>query len=318
MQLGVATVLVGVAYFVLVDRRLGLPGLMAALFASAAVGALALPLALRGGIRLQIVTEHIRHSLRYALPIVSGLLAYFVLNRISILILQRYVPVTELALYGLAQQIALIVTVAGVAFGKAIQPVLFAAAIDRLPMLLRNTMTIYVIALSVVTSLILLFGFEIITIISPEIYRTAHPIMLILVTATFAYALTLASDTAVLCFRKPGASAAITAGGAALSAVLSLLLIPRAGLVGGAGALLIASVVLVVIADRVAQRLSGFSNIGSAATGIATVGGIAIFAHWVQSSDMAAEASFWTRCLVAVTLVGGHLIILRRCIRAPA
>ena len=315
VQLGVAAVLVGAVYFLLVDRRLGLPGLMTALFASAIVGALATPLVLRGGIRLRIDFEHVRHSLRYAAPIVSGLLAYFILNRISVVILQQYVPVTALALYGLAQQIALIVAVAGAAFGKAIQPILFATAIESLPVLMRQTMAIYVIALSAVATLILLFGVEIVALIAPATYRAANPVVLILVPATFAYALTLASDTAVLCFRKPGASAAITAGGAALSATLSMILIPRAGLLGGAAALLIASAVLVLIADRVARRLTGFSNLGPAFTGIAVVGGTAIAAHCIQGLGMSGPPSFAIRSLLAVFLTAGHLILLRRYLR---
>ncbi len=317
VQLGAAAVLVGAAFFLLVGQRLGLIGLMGALFASAAAGALALPLTLQGGTPLHLDFAHVRHSLRYALPIVAGLVSFFILNRVSILILQRFVPVADLALYGLAQQIALVVTVAAVAFGKAIQPVLFAAEPERLPALLRQWMAIYVLALSSVASLILVFSVDIIALVAPVSYRAALLIILILVTAAFVYGLTLTSDTAVLCMRKPGASAAITAGGAALSAILSLALIPRFGLVGGAAALLIASSVLVVAADRVAWRMTGFSNRWPTIAGFAIVAATALVANCINGLGVSDAVALVLRCIVAFFLIAGHLAIFVNFLRAP-
>lgn len=316
VQLGTAAMLAGAAYYLLVVRHFGLPGLMGALLVSALAGAIMLPLAVRGG-GLRVDPEHVRRSLRYALPIVGGLLAYFILTRASVLILQRYVDVADLALYGLAQQIALIVAVAAAAFGKAIQPILFGAEPDALPALLRRTMAIFVVPLSAVASLILIFGSDIIALIAPASYRDTHPIMLILVTGAFAYGLTLASDTAVLCLRKPGASAAITAGGAALAALLSAVLIPRLGLIGGAGALLITSITLTVVADRVAWRLTGFSNLVPALCGLAVVAATALLANCIHELGVTHAHSLIMRCLIATGLVAGHLLVLRRFMRAP-
>lgn len=320
VQLGAAAVLVGAAFFLLVGRHLGLAGLMGALFASAFAGALALPLALplalHGGVRLRIYPDHVRQSLRYAMPIVAGLLSFFILNRISILILQRYVPVADLALYGLAQQMALIVAVVAAAFGKALQPILFAADLERLPSLMQQTMAIYVLALSGVTSMILIFGANIIAIIAPASYQAAHPIMLILVCAAFVYALTLASDTAVLCMRKPGASAAITAGGAALSALLSLSLIPRAGLVGGAAALLIASIVLAATADQMARRLTGFGNLRPALCGFGVITITAVVANCIDGLGVSEAAALAMRGFFAAVLIAAHLAILFKLMRA--
>ena len=57
--------------------------------------------------------EHITESLRYAIPVVLMYVAYFVLNRFSTLVLQRHAPVAQIAIFGLAQQLATIVTVVG-------------------------------------------------------------------------------------------------------------------------------------------------------------------------------------------------------------
>ena len=317
VQLAAVDVLVGAAFFLLVGEQLGLYGLMGALFASAAAGALALPLAVRGGARLRLDPEHVRHSLRYALPIVAGLMSFFILNRISILILQRHLPVADIALYGLAQQIALIIAVVAAAFGKAIQPILFSAEPERLPALMRQTMAIYVLALSGIASLILLFGVDIIALIAPANYRAAHPVMLVLVTAAFVYALTLASDTAVLCMRKPGASAAITASGAALSAILSLILIPRWGLIGGAAASLIASMVLAAAADQMARRLTGFGNLVSALAGFAVVGATAVVANCIYGLGVSEATALAIRCALAIIVIAGHLAFLLKFMRAP-
>lgn len=312
VQLIAALVLVVVALLLLARAKLGLPGLMWALFVSAAAGAVAFPAVLGRIDRPRLRLSHVKRSLAYALPIVMGLIAYFILNRINILILQRYVGISQLALYGLAQQLSLVIAVASAAFGKAVQPILFGAAELRLPELLRITMKIYVVGMSCVASLILIFASEIIRLVAPRNYADSHTILLLLIVAAFTYTLTLASDTAVLCRKLPTASATITLLGAALSAGLAFILIPRAGLVGAASALLLSSLVLAFAANEIARRLTGFTNLWPMIGGLIIVACSAIGAYCVNGMGLSHTPSVGVKIGLALLLVAGHLVVLRR------
>jgi len=315
VQLIVAGVLVASAFLLLAVARFGLPGLMMALLVSPLCGCVVLPWVVRGAGALRIDFDHVRRSLRYAWPIVLGLLAYFVLNRVNILILQQYVNVRDLALYGLAQQLSLVIAIGSAAAAKALQPALFATPAAELPGLLRLTMRLFVAGMSCLASLVCLFATDILRIAAPRSYAGSLDILLILVTGAFAYSLTIASDTAVLCHRRPGASAVITILGAGLSVVLALVLIPTWGLIGAAVALFAASLAVTLVADRLAFRLTGFTNLAAIVPGLLAVTASAVAARCVHGAGMSLGTDLALRAVLAIIVIASHGLVARTIFR---
>lgn len=315
VQLIVAGVLVVSAFLLLAVARLALPGLMLALLVSPLCGCVVLPWLMRGAGPLRIDFGHVRRSLQYAWPIVLGLLAYFALNRANILILQQYVSVRELALYGLAQQLSLVVAIGAAAAAKALQPALFAAPAAALPGLLRLTMRLFVAGMSCLASLVCLFSTDILRIAAPRSYAGSLDILLILVTGAFAYSLTIASDTAVLCHRRPGASAAIAVLGAGLSVVLALVLIPAYGLIGAAAALLTASLAVTLVANSLALRLTGFNNLTAIVPGLLAVAASAVAARCVHGAGVSLGTDLALRAVLAVAVIACHGLVARTIFR---
>ena len=312
VQVASAALLVLATTLALVVWRGGLPGLLLALLSSSVLGTLLLPRLLGGALRWRIHWPHVRATLRYSLPIVTGLLAYFVLNRISTLILQRHVGLSDIAVFGLAQQLAMLVGIAGTAFGKAMQPAVFRAEAGEFSALMRRSTRSFLLLMTGVTSLVLLFATDIIALLAPSSYQSGHGVLRLLVVASFIYSVSLLSDTALLYHRRPKASAAVSVAGAALSVVLGLVLIPRWGLIGAAWTITLAFLGLTLIGHAVARRVSGLSTLLPFAAALAWVCTVAGFEAWVQQQGWPGPLALAVRWVAAGVIAGGLVMLQRR------
>jgi O-antigen/teichoic acid export membrane protein len=226
LQVAASLVLAAVAVTNLVVFDIGLSGLLYALLSSAACSALVLPWLFGLRFRPMIRWVHIAESLHYAVPIVIGYVAYFVLNRMSTVILQHHVGVDQVAIFGLAQQLSMIVTIAATAFGKALQPVVFAVDPVKAAELMEHTGKIFMMLMYGITSVFVMFASEIFSLIAPKSYSDGYDIFLILLIASFAYSFSLISNTTLLYYRRPKTSVAVLIVGAILALLLGVWLIP--------------------------------------------------------------------------------------------
>lgn len=304
LQIASAVALTVTAFVNLSVLSLGLPGLLVALLVGPAVCAAILPWLFHGGFRPRLRVAHARSTLHYALPAVASLVSYFVLNRISIVILQRHAALDQVAVFGLAQQLALLIGLTGVAFGKALQPAVFGAEPAAAAALQQHFGRMLVLVLTVVTLLLMLFAAELLTVVAPAGYGTAHDLLLVLAVATFAYSLSLLADTALLHQRRPRVSAALTLLGAALSTLLGLLLIPRYTVYGAACAMGVAFVTMMLAGQVAAARLTGQAFLRMSLPALALVFGVAGFAAWLHHSVPPAAALAFKTVVAGLLLAG--------------
>lgn len=303
-QLLAAGVLAAAAFVALRGLGLGMSGILLAIGLSSAVGALTLLGKLGRRPSLRLSAQQARETLHYALPVLAGLLAYFVLNRINTLVLQRHVSVEEVAVFGLAQQLAMLVGIASAAFGKALQPAVWGADAAQAPVLMRRMSLLLVALMLAVATPILLFAGDIVRLVAPRSYQGAHPVLLLLVLASFAYALSLASDTVLLYHRRPRLSACVTTGGAALSAGLGLWLIPRHGALGAAAAMLGAFTVLTLLSYALARSVGGARYLLPLLLALATAAAVAMLASWLQGAGLGPMAALGLKSAVAAAVLG--------------
>ena len=303
-----AALVLGLASFgALVWLDLGLPGLLTAFLASTLLSALVVPWRFGRKFRLRWQPQHVRESLQYAAPIVVGLASYFVLNRVGTLILQHYVPLEEIAVYGLAQQLAQLVVIAGAAFGKAMQPAIFSATVEAVPAILgRGARMLYSLQ-AVVACAVCLFAADIVALVAPRNYNTSYDILLILLVAAFVYTLNLVSDTVFLSRRKPKTSASISLFGAFLCAALGALLIPRYGVLGAAFGTLIAFIAMTLTGHEIARRLTGYSYMPIMLGALGCVVGTALLSHWLHELTISWFSAFGVKLAVATALIGAWL-----------
>lgn len=303
LQVATAAVLAVAAVLNLVVFDLGLPGLLMALLASAVFAALSLPWQLRHRFRLRIEWAHIRESMHYAGPILVGYVAYFLLNRISMLVLQRHVAVDQIAIFGLAQQLAMIVTIAGTAFGKAHQPMVFAAEPAQAHHILARAGALLRWLMFGVTALLLLSASDLLRLMAPRSYGDGLPILLILLVANFAYSFSQVSDTALLYHRRPRTSVLVSIFGALLSTGLSLWLVPTYQLLGAAWALAGTFIAMTLLSHWLARRVTGQSYLVPMLAALAAAGLLAAFAAWLPHQGLSPLGTVAVKAAVAAGLI---------------
>lgn len=277
----VSSALLAVTAFVaLVPLDLGLAGLLAALAIGYLPGALVLLVRIGGALRPTFRRAHVAPALGYGAPIMVSYIAYFLLNRFSLLTLQRHVSLDEIAVFGLAQTLALIVSIAAASAGKAMQPAVFGADPADAPHVLRRASRLFIVMIFAVAAFVTLFAQEAVALVAPDGFSGAFDVLLILIVASFVYALSLVSNTALDLHRRPKLSAAVTIAGAALSVALSLLMIPPYGLSGAALATLGAFAAATALSHWFAWRLTRQSYLGEVALVTGGLVALAFVAAW--------------------------------------
>lgn len=314
LQVGASLVLAATAVVNLVVLDKGLPGLLSALLISSACSAVMVPWLFGRRFRPVIRWAHITESMRYAVPIVIGYLAYFVLNRISTLILQRHVGVDQIAIFGLAQQLAMLVTIAAAAFGKASQPAVYAAEPAQAAELMERSGKILMLLMFCVTSTVVLFASDIFSLVAPKSYASGYEILLILLVASFAYSFTLISDTALLYHRRPKMSVAVSIVGAILSASLGVWLIPLYQLHGAALAIAGAFFAMTLLSHWVAHRVTGHSYFATMLLAVAAICVLASFSAWLRRQGFPTPTSVSLKIGIS-TLIFATIYLLH--IRKP-
>ncbi len=287
VQVAASAVTALTAYVNLVLLKLGLEGLLLALISGYVPASVALFYRLGGKLRPLICREHMAESLHFGLPFVIGYIAYFVMNRFSMLTLQRYVTVDQVAVFGLAQQLSMLVSILASSLGKAIQPMVFNASPEEAPDILSNSSKIYILLLFIAASFVVIFAHEIILIAATEKYLGGYIALLILLVGSFVYSLGFVSNMALLYHRHPFPLAANWVFGAIISIGLGLLLVPRYHLIGGAVATSTACLAMTIISYVLAYRQNRQSYFSMLLFVVFGIGLLALVSAWVQGLDLA-------------------------------
>lgn len=303
LQLGSAVLIAVVASVSLGVFHLGLTGILQALLAGSVLSAGALPVLLRGGFRLALPRKLLFETLQYAMPILVGYIAYFLLNRASTLILQHHVRPEELAVFGLAQQLSMIAAIACSSFGMALQPAVYAAEADKVAQMIRRATSILMLLMIAVCGGLMLFSREIFAIVAPRGYEGGLSLLLILVVANFTNTFTLMSDTVLLYYRRPKTSVAVSILSAVVATLLGLWLIPLYHITGAAIAICGAFVVRMLVSQFMARRLTGQSHFALIAGSLVALSLIGAGVTWLSAQDLSLIALLVAKGALACVLL---------------
>lgn len=234
VQVGSVMTFLALIAFKVFYQHMGLNGLLQALVINAALSGLILVFQFRFRFTLSLKWEHVTSTMRYAIPIFVGYLAYFLLNRVSTIILQRYVSLSDLAVFGLVQQLSLIVTIAANAFGKSMQPLVFATSQQELPNIIDRSGKLYLLLIGCLVCIVIVFAPDIMRIAAPARYQSGMSIFMIMTVGNFIFAAAFMPDTILLYFKKPSASVLASSVGGVLAVAFGLILVPQFGILGAA------------------------------------------------------------------------------------
>lgn len=303
IQIISAVVLVVLVLYSLVIVHSGLTGLLYALVLNSICSATVLPILLWKRFILRIKKEHITSTLRYSVPIVVGYCAYFILNRISTIVLQRYVPVEQVAIFGLGQQLSMIVTMASAAFAKSLQPMIFAADQKDVSRLIDKSSRLYLLLMSCLVNVVILFASDILCVVSPARYSGGYYVLIILLIANFIYSISFIPNTVLLYFRYPTTSVMVSLLGGVMSLVISMILIPRYQLNGAALSILLAFSGVLLASFFVIRNLVRYLNLKYNLCFLSLTVLVAIFAVWLRDYNPSFGVSFSVKLMVSLVLV---------------
>jgi O-antigen/teichoic acid export membrane protein len=258
VQVGSAALLVLCVLFFLVVLKAGIVGLFGALMLSGVLTWVVLLALLFRRIEWGFQWEHIRTSLKFGMPVVISYLAFFVMNRFGIIFLQRYVGLAEVGLFGLAQQMAMVVTLVSMAFGKSFQPMVYSSDESSVTELMTRLGSIYFVSMLLAAAVFASFASELLIILAPRSYGRAYYVFVLLIIANAVYSFKLISESVLLYRHRPNLSMTVSVAGCAISVLGNLWLVPKIGIYGAVLSTLLTSCGVTTLSLVIARRMVPF------------------------------------------------------------
>jgi len=183
--------------------------------------------------------DQLSKTFKLALPMFFSYLMLFLVNKFSLILLQKNIPLDKIAVFSFSQQLSSILIVISVAAGKAIQPVIFDAKTDSLNEVFSKIDEIYKKVLFIISVLLILFAKELVLLLSNANYAKDISIFYILVIANFFFTSVLLQNTLLQYFLKSKWLFYCLVFGGSTSVAANYFLIPALGVYGAATAILL-------------------------------------------------------------------------------
>lgn len=182
----------------------------------------------------------LKESLKFGLPLIPHILSWWILNLSSRLILQKYVPLSEVGIFSLAYNIGIGMQLVVAAVNKAWAPFLFSTADNdkNAPNIFSTMTTYYMMVIIFLGLLISVFSHEIISVLSTSKFYRAEKLVPIITLSFVIIGMYLMVTTQIFYRKKTKYLIFITGSAATVNVILNFFLIPRFGIIGSAFATL--------------------------------------------------------------------------------
>lgn len=240
--------------FVTIVLRLGVFGILFADVVMTVVMLIALSGMLRSMISWQLSLPQLREAMRYGFPYVPHGVLTHVMGMGDRFILGMYMPLRDVGLYLIAGSVAALIKYFPVAFDVAWTPLAYDSMQRRDAPVLFARMATYAFAV-LVALLVALSGLAppLMDLVLPAEYHDVGPLVPILALAI--QTVRSVPGTSLNIAKKTSVYPTVTAAGAIISTSAYFALIPRFGMYGAAGALLISQILTTALMIYLAQRV---------------------------------------------------------------
>lgn len=251
----VAFTTVAVSIWLAYYLSMGLKGILLGLISGVLAGCLYGLISLRETIRFKFDKSRLREMLKYSIPLVPSGIAVFLTLYIDRMMINHYMSLKELGLYGIGYRLSNIVGLVMVSFQLSLTPYIFANYKEKdTPLQLSVIFRIFS-AFALLTFVGLsIFSREILWIMTSSEYYQASTTVIFLVPAIlfsnmyiFAPGISIAKKSQVILW--------INVAGAVINIVLNFIFIPRFGIMGAGLAKLIGAISIFSIYMVISQKL---------------------------------------------------------------
>lgn len=179
--------------------------------------------------------KQIKTVLKFSLPLVPGSIAYYLTTISDRILIDKFLNLTDLGIYGTASSIALILNIFSYGAYKAFEPYIFKnwgtdgfiPSFEKIRNGFMFVLLIGVLCLSV-------FSKEFFAIMTGAKFHIAYWYLPMIITGVFSTALNMLYGTIVTAMGKTKINSLINMGGAAISVGLNVIFLPRFGLITAA------------------------------------------------------------------------------------
>lgn len=220
---------------------MGAQGFLIGSLAGAAISALLSLVALAPELRPGLSPVALKDSLRYGLPTAAALLLESVAGILDRYFLDKFVPLAQIGLYNLANQLGSAFNVFNQAFKTSWFPFLYRAASERddVAVLVSRFAPIYLALLAVPALAVALLAEEFVNYFGGARYEGVYPLVPFFVLYYYIGAVIAAVGRGMDLAKRTAPWPLVPTAGLLVSAVALFLLVPRFGVWGAAGAILL-------------------------------------------------------------------------------
>lgn len=248
---------VGFIVYLVVFLRQGALGYIKGIFFSSIVIFIICSIFLFQKINLSFNLSQIIDSLKFGLPLVPHLLAWWVLNLIDRLMLQHFRGLDEVGIYSIGYTIGMILWFVTAAFNNAWMPFFFSTAKreKNAKEIFSKITTYYLMGILLLGLLIMTFSKEIVTLMTtPEFYKS-YKVVPIITLANIATGIYLMSANQIFFVKKTHYMPVISITAALSNILLNILLIPPYGMIGAAYATMVSFAICAMITYFTSSKL---------------------------------------------------------------
>ncbi|MCW7755271.1 oligosaccharide flippase family protein [Desulfobotulus sp. H1] len=302
----------GVAVWLTVSLRWGLEGLLWGMAAGSFSGVLYGLWFLRRSFRFCFSFKRLWEMLRFSAPLVPSGIAVFVSTYIDRMMINYYLSVDELGLYGIGFRLASIAGLVMVGFQGALTPLIYTHYQDKeTPWQLARVFRIFVALILLMFLFLASFAHDFLVIMTVPAYYGAAQVLVFLVPAVllaqmyiFAPGISIAKKTSVILW--------INVAGAVCNTLLNWLLIPVMGIIGASLATMTGYVFIFCLYMMFSQRLYPVPHAWlPMAIAVGVILGLGLFVHFSAFDTLARMISGAVALLAAAITIYATGLITR-------
>ncbi len=206
----------------------------------------------------QFSKEALKYAVGFGFPIVIHLLMGTIHNSIDRLMLEHYLPISELGIYTLGVSVATVLQMFITAFNQAYQPSyyeLMELGGESKGVHIVKTFKFWLIMLTLATCIGIVIGGPFLTIFAGEQFQDVSLIFPYLLLSVYAGSFYYFFSSPIFFYKKTHLLPLITGSSAVINIVMNLLLIPRYGINGAAIATSVSHIWISAISYLVGNRL---------------------------------------------------------------
>ena len=193
----------------------------------------------------------IKSALKFSLPLVPGAIAYYLTTISDRILIDKYLSLAELGIYGIAATIAFILNIFSFGAYKAFEPYIFKNwGSEQFPKIFQNIRNNFVYVLFIGVLLLSLFAKEFFVLMTDPQFHEAYIYVPMIIIGVYSSSTALLYGTIITARGKTKINSLIVIVGATISVTLNIIFLPKFGLLTAAFVSSFAMTVMLMLSIR--------------------------------------------------------------------